>query len=101
MKIGDRFSEPTLFILISLTDANRHGYAIMEDIEQNNNIKLGPGTLYGAINRLEKAGYIRVLESNDRKKPYELTMAGREYLTIQLKDIQRVASLGIRRLGLI
>ncbi|GAJ97699.1 hypothetical protein [Geomicrobium sp. JCM 19055] len=40
----------------------------MEDIQSNYDINLGPGTLYGAITRLEKAGYIRVLESEDRKK---------------------------------
>ncbi len=100
MKKKDRFSEPSLFVLISLAEKNCHGYAIMEDIEKNYNIKLGAGTLYGAITRLEKAGYIQVLESDDRKKPYKLTDAGREYLRNQIKEIQEITSLGAKRLGL-
>jgi len=97
----NKFSEPTLFILISLAEENRHGYAIMEDIEKNYDVKLGPGTLYGAISRLEKAGYIEVLESQDRKKPYKLTEEGQIYLTEQIKEIQKVTSLGLKRLGLV
>ncbi|MEI3599146.1 MULTISPECIES: PadR family transcriptional regulator [unclassified Oceanobacillus] len=97
----NRFSEPSLLILISLAEKKRHGYAIMEDIEKNYDIKLGPGTLYGAISRLEKAGYISVLESQDRKKPYKLTEEGQIYLTEQIKEIQKVTSLGMKRLGLV
>ncbi|WP_163581466.1 PadR family transcriptional regulator [Gracilibacillus saliphilus] len=97
----NRFSEPSLLILISLAEKNRHGYAIMEDIEQNYDIKLGPGTLYGAISRLEKAGYIRVLESENRKKPYEMTETGRIYLSEQIKEMQKITTLGLKRLGLV
>ncbi|MBX4260320.1 helix-turn-helix transcriptional regulator (plasmid) [Clostridium estertheticum] len=50
----ERFSEPTLFILISLAESKKHGYAIMEDIEISYNIKIGHGTLYGAISRIKK-----------------------------------------------
>jgi len=96
-----KFSEPALFILISLAEKNRHGYAIMEDIEKSYDIKLGPGTLYGAVSRLEKEGYISVLESQDRKKPYKLTEEGQIYLTQQIKEIQKVTSLGLKRLGLV
>lgn len=96
-----KFSEPSLFILISLAEKNRHGYAIMEDVEKSYDIKLGPGTLYGAISRLEKAGYISVLESQDRKKPYKLTEEGQIYLTEQIREIQKVTSLGLKRLGLV
>jgi len=97
----NRFSEPSLLILISLAEKKRHGYAIMEDIEKNYDIKLGPGTLYGAISRLEKAGYISALELQDRKKPYKLTEEGQIYLTEQIKEIQKVTSLGMKRLGLV
>lgn len=97
----NKFSEPSLLILISLAEENRHGYAVMEDIEKNYDIKLGPGTLYGAISRLEKAGYISALESQDRKKPYKLTEEGQVYLTNQIKEIQKVTTLGLKRLGLV
>lgn len=96
-----KFSEPALFILISLAEQNRHGYTIMEDIEKNYDVKLGPGTLYGAISRLEKAGYISAVESQDRKKPYRLTEEGQIYLTEQIKEIQKVTNIGMKRLGLI
>lgn len=95
-----KFSEPALLILISLAEKNRHGYAIMEDIEKSYDIKLGPGTLYGAISRLEKTGYISGLELQDRKKPYKLTEEGQLYLTEQIKDIQKITTLGLKRLGL-
>lgn len=97
----NKFTEPSLLILISLAEENRHGYAIMEDIEKNYDIKLGPGTLYGAISRLEKAGYISALESQDRKKPYKLTEEGQVFLTNQIKEIQKVTTLGLKRLGLV
>src|SRR5690625_4462596 len=96
-----KFSEPALFILISLADQNRHGYAIMEDIEESYDVKLGPGTLYGAISRLEKAGYISTIESKDRKKPYRLTQEGQIYLTEEIKRIQKVTNIGMKRLGLV
>ncbi|WP_430787010.1 PadR family transcriptional regulator [Virgibacillus flavescens] len=101
MSSTDRFSEPTLFILISLADGNKHGYAIMEDTEDSYDIKIGPGTLYGAISRMEKLKYIEAIPSQDRKKPYQITSEGREYLQGKLKEIDTVTKLGFKRLGLI
>ena len=101
MSSTNRFSEPTLFILISLAEGNKHGYAIMEDIENSYNIKIGPGTLYGAINRMEKSKLIEAIPSTDRKKPYQMTSEGRQYLQEKLKEIEIVTQLGFERLGLI
>ncbi|WP_211655528.1 PadR family transcriptional regulator [Planococcus alpniumensis] len=98
--VKSKFSEPSLLILISLAEQDRHGYAIMEDIEKNYNIKLGPGTLYGAISRLEKAGHISAVESQERKKPYRLTEEGHAYLTEQIREIQKVTNIGMKRLGI-
>ncbi|MFB1051549.1 PadR family transcriptional regulator [Paraliobacillus sp. JSM ZJ581] len=100
MSSTDRFSEPTLFILISLAEGNKHGYAIMEDIENSYDIKIGPGTLYGAISRMEKLKLIRAIPSKDRKKPYQITAEGRQYLQEKLKEIETVTKLGFERLGL-
>ena len=58
-------------------------------LKKSYDIKLGPGTLQGAISRLEKAGYISVLESKDRKKPYKLTEKGQIYLTEQIKEFKK------------
>jgi len=91
-------SDPPLLVLASLAEGAKHGYAIMEDIRRFANIRLGPGTLYGAITRLEERGWIRAVESPDRRKPYRLTAAGRHYLEEQLAGLDRVVRTGLQRL---
>ncbi len=56
-------SDPTLLVLASLAEGDKHGYAMMEDIQRFAGVRLGPGTLYGAITRLEQRGWIRPLKS--------------------------------------
>src|SRR5260221_7695179 len=53
--LGDlgRFAEPSLLILVSLSDRPKHGYAIMEDMEAIGSARIGPGTLYAALARLD------------------------------------------------
>ena len=65
-----RFSEPALYILISLADGPKHGYAMTQDIEAVAGHKLGPGTLYGAIARLEARKWIEPLPAEERRRPY-------------------------------
>jgi len=91
-------SDPTLLVLSSLADGHKHGYGIMEDIERFAQIRLGPGTLYGAITRLEQRGWIRRVSSTDRRQPYALTGAGRDYLNEQLEQLERVVKTGLKRL---
>ena len=57
-----RFAEPSLYILVSLSGGPKHGYAIMTDVEAMTGDPLGPGTLYGALARLERRGLIEALE---------------------------------------
>ena len=94
-----RFSEPALLILESLATGERHGYAMMQDIKTRHGIDLGPGTLYGAITRLEEEGLIEALASQDRRRPYRLTSAGSAALAAQLQTLQRFATGGLRRLA--
>lgn len=101
MNSNERFSAPTLFILISLAEGNKHGYAIMEDIEKSYDISIGPGTLYGAISRMEKSNFIEAVPVEDRRKPYRITETGKEYLHNQLKDMESMMELGFKRLGLV
>src|SRR3972149_4820162 len=64
-----RFAEPTLYILVSLSDGPKHGYAIMTDVEAVTGDPLGPGTLYGALARLERRGMIEALGPGARRRP--------------------------------
>jgi len=91
-------SDPTLLVLASLADGEKHGYAMMEDIESFAHVRLGPGTLYGAITRLEQHGWIRPVESKDRRQPYCLTAAGKRHLEEQLSTLDQVVRTAIRRL---
>jgi DNA-binding PadR family transcriptional regulator len=91
-------SDPTLLVLASLADGEKHGYAIMEDIQRFAKVRLGPGTLYGAITRLEERGWIRAVASQDRRQPYRLTAAGRRSLEEQVASLDRVVKTAAQRL---
>ena len=91
-------SDPTLLVLSSLAEGDKHGYAMMLDIEAFAGIRLGPGTLYGAITRLEERGWIRPSGPRSRRQPYTLTPAGRQHLTEELSGLQQVLKTGLSRL---
>ncbi len=91
--------DPGLLILASLAGGPKHGYAIIEDVARLASVRLGPGTLYGALARLEERGMIEALASEDRRRPYRLTGPGREMLGEQLASMQRLAEAGLRRLA--
>lgn len=92
-------TDPTLLVLASLADGDKHGYAIMDDIERFAAVRLGPGTLYGAITRLEERGWIRGLDADDRRRPYRITGAGRKYLEEQVSNLGRVVKTARERLN--
>jgi len=94
-----RFSDPSLLILASLASGPKHGYAMMEDIAAFCGTKLEPGTLYAAIARLERRGWIEALEAEDRRRPYRITSAGEIALRAQLMTLHRVVSIGEQRLA--
>ena len=92
------FSDPGLLILSSLMSGPKHGYAMMQDIAEFSGILFEPGTLYGALARLETRGWIEPLPSEDRKRPYRITAAGMGVLREQLATLQRIVSTGQERL---
>ena len=92
-------NDPTLLILASLADGDKHGYLIMVDVRTFADIELGPGTLYGAITRLEERSLIRRVGADDRRQSYRLTAAGRRYLEEELSSLRSIAHIGLRRLG--
>jgi DNA-binding PadR family transcriptional regulator len=91
-------SDPTLLVLSSLADGDKHGHAMIADIREFADVVLGPGTLYGAITRLEQRGLIKALPSDDRRRPYRLTTAGRAHLQAQLATLEPIVRAGTRRL---
>ena len=94
-----RFSDVPILILASLAGSPKHGYAIMEDIEAFASVHLGPGTLYGAIARLETQGLIEPLPAEERRRPYRLTASGIAFLQKELSKLETFASMGLQRLA--
>ena len=94
-----RFTDPGLLILASLADGPKHGYAMITDIERFSGTALEPGTLYGALARLEKAGWIRPAPAEDRRRPYRLTAEGETALRHQLETMRKVVTTGFGRLA--
>jgi DNA-binding PadR family transcriptional regulator len=91
-------SDPTLLVLASLADGDKHGYAMMADIQRFAGVQMGPGTLYGAITRLEQRGFIRPVSADDRRQPYRLTAAGKRFLDEQLTGLESIVRIGLQRL---
>ena len=92
------YSDPPLLILASLADGPKHGHAMLHDIEEMSGTRLGPGTLYGAITRLERDGLIEPLKADDRRQPYRLTATGRRVLRAQLETLYQFARAGMKKL---
>lgn len=95
-----RFGEPGVLVLLSLSDGAKHGYAITADVLEQTGIRLGPGTLYGALTKLVDRGLATALPADDRRRPYEITEAGRAALVAQLETWSRVVQTGRARLAL-
>ena len=94
-------SDPPILILASLAGSPKHGTAIMEDIQAFAGIHLGPGTLYGAIARLELEGLIEPLPAEERRRPYRLTASGVAFLHEQPIGLETFANMGLQRLATI
>jgi DNA-binding PadR family transcriptional regulator len=98
---------PAVFhILLALTDSAKHGYAIMREVEQTTEgrMLLGPGTLYGAIKRLLKAGLIAEVDQRPdpalddaRRRYYELTDHGREVLVAEAERLLHLVEVARRK----
>lgn len=94
-----RFSEPALLILASLAGGPKHGYAIMQDVAQFHGTPLEPGTLYGALARLEPRGWIAPMPLDGRRRPYRLTAAGASVLKSHVSAMDGVVSTARKRLA--
>jgi DNA-binding PadR family transcriptional regulator len=95
-----RANEPSVLILTSLASGAKHGYALTKDIAEFAGVELGPGTVYGAITRLEQRGFIAPTEGDERRRPYRITASGRAALAEAVTDMRSIADEGALRLGL-
>ena len=93
------FADAGLLILASLGDGPKHGYAMLEDIEALAGVRMGPGTLYTTLARLQQRGWIEALPAEERRHPYRLTRAGAAVLREQLLRLEWFAAAGLRRVG--
>lgn len=98
---GSALTEVTFYILLSLFTP-KHGYAIMQFIEEKTDgrLSLGAGTLYGALNTLENKGWIaRYGDNEGRKKAYQITALGKEIAEIELARLQELTQTATKIMG--
>ena len=95
-----RFSDVSLLILLSLAGGEKHGYAIIEDILRFSGTQVEPGSLYGALLRLEQRGWIEALPAEERRRPYRLTSTGAASVRQQVATLQQIVATGVERLAL-
>jgi len=98
---------PAVFnILLALADGEKHGYAIMQEVqaETDGAIRLGPGTLYGSLDRLERAGFVEesderpaAKDDDERRRYYRLTDFGRRVLRAEVARLQQSVALARRK----
>jgi DNA-binding PadR family transcriptional regulator len=103
-------SDAQMLVLTVLADGPRHGYAINTAIEALTGRRLGPGSLYGALARLEARGMIQATgnatatgdktRTSERHRTMQITPAGREALRTELEQMARVSATGLRALGI-
>ena len=94
-------TEVTFFVLLSLYEP-KHGYAIMQFIEEKTNgrLMLGAGSLYGAIETLCKKGWIELYDDSDvRKKEYRITDSGRQIAEQELRRLREVTRIAEEIMG--
>ncbi len=93
------FADAGLLLLASLAAGPKHGYAMLADVEEMAGVRMGPGTLYTTLARLQQRGWIEALPAEELRRPYRLTDAGHEVLQAQLRRLERFTASGLARLG--
>jgi DNA-binding PadR family transcriptional regulator len=96
-----RPNDPPLLLLTSLASGAKHGYALSKDVEEFAGVTLSPGTLYGALTRLEEQGLIEPVPSEARRRPYRITANGVAALREVTNEMRRLAKVSTARLRLV
>ncbi|MFT4414774.1 PadR family transcriptional regulator [Fredinandcohnia humi] len=84
-------TETAFYILLSLTEP-RHGYGIVKHVDDisEGRIRLGSGTVYGTLTKMQKDGLITVFADEDRKTVYEITEVGKKVITSEITRIKEL-----------
>ena len=96
-KVYVPMTETGFYILLCLRSPN-HGYGVVQKVREmtDNEVVLGPGTMYGSLSKMEKDGLIEFVREEDKRKIYQITELGMEVLELELKrlidDIEKVSS---------
>ena len=93
-----RFGETGMWVLVALLEGPRNVARLLDDVRSLDG-HVGPGTLYGAIARLEARGLIERLKSDDRRNPYQLTDQGGQALRARLASLETVARTAPKKIG--
>ena len=90
-KVYVPMTETGFYILLCLRSPN-HGYGVVQKVREmtDNEVVLGPGTMYGSLSKMEKDGLIEFVREEDKRKIYQITELGMEVLELELKRIQRL-----------
>ncbi len=97
-KLQDKYlplTEAAYYVLISLNEP-RHGYGIMQHVEKltKGRIKIGAGTMYGNLSRMEKEGLITPVAEENRKKIYQIREKGKIVLKLELERLEELLEHG-------
>jgi DNA-binding PadR family transcriptional regulator len=97
-------NDAQMLVLTVLAAGPLHGYAINTAIEDLTGRRLGPGSLYGALSRLEAHDLVRpadrAAEGSERHRTVQITDAGRDLLCAELQQMARISAAGLRSLGI-
>lgn len=93
-------TEAAYYVLISLNKP-RHGYGIMQHVTEitNGRIKIGAGTMYGNLSRMEKEGLINSVVEEERKKIYEISEKGKIIIELELERLEELLNHGKNEMG--
>ena len=90
-KVYVPMTETSFYILLCLRTPN-HGYGIVQKVKEltDNEVVLGPGTMYGSLSKMEKDGLIAFVREEEKRKLYQITDLGQKILNLEIQRIERL-----------
>ena len=95
--LSDRKTDTAIYILVSLLEGPKHGYAIKIDLEKTFKINVSYGTLYGVIKRLLEKNLIEMHPQQNRRQPYALTHTGKQVVKKEIENLVEVSLIAYNR----